>query len=119
MTKLEPILFAIAALLAAPRAHADDTKLACIAAADQGQQLRDDGRYREARDAFLTCARPACPALIARSCTRWTAELELAMPTIVLAVRDPAGADIATARVSVDGRGITESPDGMPIAVDP
>jgi hypothetical protein len=43
------LVIAAAALTRGAPARAAEPKLACIAAADQGHQLRDDGKYRRAR----------------------------------------------------------------------
>jgi hypothetical protein len=51
-------------------------------------------------------------------CTRWLAEVDAMMPTIV--VRASAGSDdIVDARVSIDGTPLADRIDGLPIALDP
>jgi hypothetical protein len=112
--------FAVVAfvLLVATPALADP-KAECIAAADQAQQARDDGRYRAARDAFATCSRAVCPKPVAASCTKWSREIDDAMPTLVLAAKDPSGADVTDARVTFDGAVLATTLDGKPVAVDP
>lgn len=105
--------------LSTPSAWADDAKLTCIAAADRGQELRDGGKYGAAGEAFATCAREVCPALIAKSCQRWLSDLEVAVPTIVIGARDADGGDVVAARVLVDGEVVAEKLDGMPRRVDP
>jgi hypothetical protein len=104
---------------AAPSARAADTKSECIAAADAGQSLRDDGHYRAARDAFLRCARDACPAIIARSCSGWLRRLEDAMPTVVLSAQDERGDPLSTVHVTLDGAPFVDTLDGRGVAVDP
>jgi hypothetical protein len=105
--------------LATPPAHGADAKSDCIAAADQGQSLRDDGKYRGARDAFTSCARDVCPRLVQRSCIEWLGQLEDAMPTVVLGAKDESGSDLARAHVTVDGEPLTEVLDGKPLPLDP
>src|SRR5580693_3703107 len=75
----------VSALLGAPSATADE-KHRCIDASEQGQELRDEGRYSSARDAFAACARITCPALVRRDCGRWEAELEQRWPSVVVRV---------------------------------
>lgn len=110
---------ATAAAAMAPAAHGADPKAECIAAADQGQSLRDDGHYLRARDAFAVCLRDVCPKVIAKSCTRWMRELEDAMPTVALGAKDETGQDLTAAHVTLDGKPLTEVLDGQPVAVDP
>src|ERR1700722_6810474 len=103
-----------------PRAaRGADPKAECLAAADQGQSLRDDGKYRRAHDAFVTCSRDACPKVVSRSCVQWLRQLDDATPTIVLGAKDDTGADLTTANVTIDGQPLAESLDGKPLPVDP
>jgi hypothetical protein len=101
------------------RALAADEKEACLAAADQGQSLRDDGHYMVARDQFLTCARDVCPKLVHDQCTEWLRQLDEATPTVVFGAKDARGNDIAAARVLSDGKLVTSSLDGKPVPLDP
>ncbi len=104
---------------AAPGAARADDKTQCISASEQGQQLRDDGKYSRARDAFTACAREVCPAIVRRDCTRWLAGLEELWPTVVFGAKDAAGRDLSAVRVSMDGEPIAASLDGKPVFVDP
>jgi hypothetical protein len=116
------LLAAAAALslgAAAPLARAADTKAECIAAADQGQSLRDEGKYARAREAFAKCARDTCPRVVARSCNQWLHETDEASPTVVLGAKDAAGLDLTNAEVTLDGSPFAESLDGKPVQVDP
>jgi len=121
----QPIAFAfpfagllVAAVLWPSGAKADE-KEACLASADMGQSLRDDGHYMIARDQFLSCAREVCPKLVHDQCTEWLRQLDEAVPTVVFGARDQHGNDITAARVLSDGKLITSSLDGKPVALDP
>jgi len=111
---------AVAALVVsiAPRAFADP-KTECINAADQGQSARDDGRYHAARDAFATCSRAVCPKPVAASCTKWSRELDDAMPTVVLSAKDASGQDVTQVRVTEGGAILATNLDGKPVEMDP
>jgi hypothetical protein len=98
-------------------ARADD-KAQCLAASEQGQNQRDDGHYRAARESFLSCSREVCPKVVAQSCTRWLNELDQQAPTIVLAAKDALGNDLTEVRVSLDGATIATRLDGTPIQAD-
>jgi hypothetical protein len=100
-------------------AHAGDPKTECIAAADQAQSARDDGKWRAARDGFVSCSRAVCPKMVAASCTKWAREVEDGMPTVVLAAKDAAGADLTDVRVTFDGAPLATVLDGKPVDVDP
>lgn len=100
-------------------AFAGDPKTECIAAADQAQQARDDGKWRAARDGFVSCSRAACPKMVAASCTKWAREVEEGMPTVVLAAKDASGGDLTDVRVTIDGAPLATVLDGKPVEVDP
>jgi len=109
----------IAPLLLVATPALADPKAECLSAVDQGQQARDDGRYRAARDAFATCSRAVCPKPVAASCTKWSREIADALPTVVLAAKDGSGGDLTDVRVTFDGAPLTTSLDGKPVEVDP
>jgi hypothetical protein len=100
------------------RARADD-KQQCVTASEKGQELRDQGRYSDAHDAFSACARDVCPALVRHDCTGWLADLEQAWPSVVIAAKDGDGNDLANVQVLLDGATISRQLDGKPIRVDP
>ncbi len=109
---------ALLACLIAGTAHAGDAA-SCAAASLRGQTDHDHGRYLSARSAFVECANSACPALIQKDCGEWLAQLEPQIPSVVLAMRDSAGRDVATTRVLLDGAPLVDKLDGRPVAVDP
>lgn len=114
------VLLAVVATAALSTAHAAaDDKQQCLAASDQGQQMRDDGKYRRAREAFAACARDACPALVRRDCVKWLADLEQSSPSIVVGAKDDKGGDLVDVTVLVDGAALVTKLDGKPVQVDP
>jgi hypothetical protein len=111
-------LGAILVLATSSPAHADDKQI-CIAAAEDGQQSRIDGKLKAAREQFLVCARSGCPSQVRRDCSQWMTEVMTALPTIVLGARDPDGRDVVVAKISIDGVSVADGLDGKPIEVDP
>ncbi len=89
----------------------------CASAAEQAQQLRDDGKYRRAREQMLICARDACPGPIKSDCGKWLTELDRDQPTVVFGARDQKG-DLFDVKVSMDGAPLQERLDGKPVLVD-
>jgi hypothetical protein len=110
---------AVAFAASSPGSARADEKAACVAASDQAQTLRDEGKYRLARTSLGECARDACPTIVRKECERWLGELDAAQPTLVLGARDPRGNDVAGTRVLMDGAPLVERLDGRPVAVDP
>jgi hypothetical protein len=106
------------ASLLVPNVAAADVIQACVASADQGQALRDEGKYREARESLIACSRSECPAIVIASCSRWLRDVDQAIPTIVVAVKDQHGSDVADARVLFDGKLLADKIDGQPLLVD-
>src|SRR5260370_33051805 len=100
-------------------AGAEDEKHARISASDQGQQLRDDGKYRLARDAFARCARETCPVPVRQDCVHWLLEVDQSSATIVVNAKDEKGNDLADVAVAVDGTSLVTKLDGKPLTVDP
>jgi hypothetical protein len=91
----------------------------CVAASDEGQQERDQGKYQKARAAFALCARDTCPALIRRDCGQWLNDLNQTWPSVVVSAKDDKGADLVDVKVSLDGALLTPSLTGAPLQVDP
>jgi len=95
-----------------------DTK-ACVEASDKGQALRDDGKLRPSREEFLKCAAPQCPSVVRNECSRWVAEVDARIPTVVFGVHDPRGNDIGVVKIAMDGVEIANRADGRAVSVDP
>jgi hypothetical protein len=95
-----------------------DLKAECTEAYEQGQILRRKGELVHAYEQLLVCARECSPAL-RKDCLQWYAEVEVALPSIVVAAHTRDGVDVVDARVSIDDRVIAEKLDGRGIPVDP
>ena len=102
-----------------PGTAAADDKQVCVAASEKGQQLRSSGKLVEAREQFNLCGRTECPKLIQQDCTQWMSEVLASLPSVVPGAKDKKGRDIVDARLSIDGKVVTETLDGKPIVVDP
>jgi hypothetical protein len=102
-------------------AAADPAKAACVRGAEDGQRLRAQGKLWEARESFTACASERCPALVRSDCSGWLAEVETAVPSIV--VRATAAEDQAhelyDVEVRVDGVVLTTRLDGRDLPVNP
>ena len=61
------LAFLLAGLVAGD-ARATDDKETCVRAVEHAQVVRLDGKLREAREGFVTCARAVCPEAIRRDC---------------------------------------------------
>jgi hypothetical protein len=118
MPKLAATALGLALLVAAPRVRADDTKQACVDASEKGQALRDEHKLRAAREAFLACARDACPGPIKKDCGEWLAGVDKAMPSVIIVARER-GQDVVQVAVDVDGKRVQESLDGAAMPLDP
>src|SRR5215470_12779397 len=100
------------------RARADETD-ECLAAHAHGQELRQDGHSRAARDAFRKCAADACPAAVRSDCAQWTAEVEAAIPSLIVDAKDAGGHDTTGVRVLVDGEAPRDYAEGRAFELDP
>jgi hypothetical protein len=111
-------LLALAFSLAAHSARAETTKAQCVKANANGQTLRLDGKFNEAREQLQACGAAACPQIVRNDCAQRLSELERTQPTIVFDVKDGTGADIVGAGVTMDGRPLAEHLAGTAIRVD-
>jgi hypothetical protein len=116
-----PLTIAIASFTQAiaPIARAEDPKVKCANAYEQAQRTRKKGELRASHAHLLVCTNPVCPSVLRDECLRWMDEVERAMPTVVFAVRDPAGQDITDVRVLVDGVLLAGKVDGKAHEIDP
>jgi hypothetical protein len=92
---------------------------ACVAAHADGQTLRNESRLLAAKERFLSCAQAECPAVLQSECATMLAEVEAALPSLVVTARDASGKDVREVQVTLDGRSLGRTLDGKPIAVDP
>jgi hypothetical protein len=96
---------------------ADDDKQKCVAAYEDGQRLRKDGKLSAAREKFLFCAQDVCTAA-RKDCTIWLGEVEQLTPSIIpVATAD--GKDVVQVRILVDGIPLVDRLDGKAIRLDP
>lgn len=91
----------------------------CPTASEEGQRARDQGKVLEARELFRICSKATCPGVVRKDCTKWLSEIEESIPSIVIAARDGAGADITNVRVLVDGQEVATRADGKAIPINP
>lgn len=97
---------------------AQSSKHVCATRAEEGQELRDRGKLQEARASFIACAEATCPALVARACTGFLSEVLTRIPSLVVGVRDPHGADLDGPSIFLDGK-LQTQPGYAALALDP
>jgi hypothetical protein len=121
MRKYRVSLAALALSFTSAAAHADKLaeKQACVAAADHGQQHRDEGKHRLAREDFERCAQESCPRIVRKDCGQWLIDLEQQRSTVVIRARDEKGRGLTRVEVALDGEPLASQLDGQPIVVDP
>lgn len=83
------------------------------------QRLKQDGKLREAREQALICAQQDCPLVLSGDCTAWLGELDGAIASVIVDVRDASGQAVTDARVSVDGADFAANLDGRALPLDP
>lgn len=107
-----------ALVLASPAARADPVDV-CVDHAEKAQVLRDEGKFRRARQELLACTESSCPAAVRTDCGRWLSEVEAATPTVVVRAHDAAARDVGILRVRVNGESRPDYLDGRAFALDP
>ena len=106
------------AWLLAPAVASAGTK-ECIAAADDGRKLRDEGKLTAARDRFIACSAKACPGAVAKQCSTWLVEAEKDMPSIAFRALDVQGKETLDVKVSIDGAQVATAIEARAIPADP
>ena len=104
---------------AAAPARADDPKAACSDAYVAAQRLRKEGHLHASREKLTACSDDACPGFMTKDCRQWATEVDAAMASIVVRVKDENGHDTDAVLLYVDGERVTARPSAGPIAVDP
>ena len=104
----------VPAILVTTAALADD-KAACLDAASKGQTLRNAHKLVEARDQLRICAAATCPAVVQSDCANWLADVERALPSVVLTAKNAAGVMLVDVKVTVDGRPLASKLDGQAV----
>lgn len=88
-------------------------------AVEHAQNVRLDGKLREARDGFMICARPVCPDAIRQDCTRWIGEVDVSLPSVVFEGVWADGRDVTGMTVALDGKPLAGAEAGRAVALDP
>ena len=99
----------VARLMVSPLARGAGlaTKQACVAASEQGQQLRSGGMLVDARDAFIRCASDLCPKLVRVDCAEQLTEVDRELPTIAFNFVTADGQDLAGVGMTIDATAVS------------
>ena len=84
-------ILVLAIALTSPARAESGGKDACVEAHLSAQRSRKNGQVIEAREALRVCARPECPQMLVADCGSWLAEVDRAIPSIVVRARTTAG----------------------------
>lgn len=101
----------------APALAAPDVE-SCAASYEEAQRRQGKGELLAAREQATRCADPACPGDIVGFCSTMAADLDKALPSVVVAALDPEGRDVTGATLSID-RAPAVPVDGRPLSLDP
>ena len=91
----------------------------CVSAFEQAQLDRRAGKLLQSRAQLVVCASAKCPPVIVERCVPWLSEVNLAIPSVVVAAKNDSGIDIAAVQVIVDDRLRSQQLDGRPIEINP
>lgn len=91
---------------------------ACLSSYESAQRLKLEKKLLSSKKALIVCARNDCPEVLRRDCAEWLADVESALPSVVVAARSE-GREVTTVRLLVDGEIVAESLDGSALALDP
>lgn len=88
------VLMGVFATVVAGPALAQDAE-SCVAAHTEGQTLREQGKWVEAREAFVKCAVESCPSVVSEECAGLLRSVDKSLPTVVFQARDKNGATLS------------------------
>lgn len=106
-------------VLALAGSSAADEKEECIAAADEGQTLRDASKLLEARERFARCVRDTCPGALRKDCAQFLESIDASLPSLVITATDGSGRELAAVKVTEKDKVIAERLDGRALVLDP
>jgi len=91
----------------------------CLAASESANSLSNQHKLRAERTELLVCASASCPAAVRNECARLVDEVNVAIPTVIFAAKDSAGADLTAVKVTMDHEVLSYALDGTALPVDP
>lgn len=91
----------------------------CIDAHANGQVARGQGQLLQAQSYFLSCAVEICPQIIRDDCARFGAEVQAALPSVIVVAQSSSGRPASSASVQVDASPEAVPVDGRAVSVDP
>jgi hypothetical protein len=91
----------------------------CTDSFEKAQYLKKDGKLAGAREQALICAREGCPGFMRDECNKMLGEIDAAQPSVIFAVRDAKGGDLADVHVDADGVSFAERTSGSAMPIDP
>ena len=118
MRRAAPLLAAVCAF-AVPRVATATPVERCIADAERGQLVRDEGKLVQARKLFLACASESCPSAVRADCQTFVTQIEPRVPSVVFVVKDANDVDLVDVRVSMDGARLLDKLGTAAVEVEP
>jgi hypothetical protein len=91
----------------------------CLAASEAGQDAKLKGRLVVARGKLAECSAATCPQMVRDDCTKWLAEVDKRLPTLLFYVTTPHGDELRNVEVRSDGSLLVAGLDGRAVAVEP
>lgn len=119
------VLLVATTAIAAPassKKHPPDpnaAKTACVAAHEEGQNLRAAKKLRAAREKFVACAKSECPAVLRKECGDQIEQIEAVAPSLVFEAHDEKGNADGAVKVTLDGTVVAERLTGTSVEVEP
>jgi hypothetical protein len=104
---------------AMPAGAAEPTKAQCIASNESAQDLRGSGKLLEARTQLALCVAATCPGAVRQDCAQRLADLDKALPSLVLVAKDSAGNDLGAVHATIDDKPLADVLNGTAIALNP
>ncbi len=110
----------LASMLAASTmpAAAQDAE-ACVSLHTSGQDLKEKGKWVEARGNFVKCALDSCPNMVREECGKLLSSLDASIPSVVFQARDAKGQPTSSIEVRLKGEVFLKELKPTAVPLDP
>lgn len=112
------MLALLLALVSIARPAGANAKAACAKAYEASQEQRGSGKLLAAKESLVTCSQAACPSFIKKDCSKWLAEVEGSIPTVVFSAKFGTE-ELGDVKVSEGDKVLSETLDGKALPLDP
>ena len=92
---------------------------ACVSLHTSGQDLKEKGKWVQARESFVKCALDSCPNVVREECGKLLSTLDASIPSVVFQARDTKGQPTSAVEVRLEGKVFLKELKPTAVPLDP